>query len=87
MDKKEYFQEYYKKNKDKIAKRNKKYYYNNKTISGRETVFYPGELAKLKSGKTGVVIKDYGKYIRLNIPVGETYYSECCFKGDLEKYE
>ena len=85
MDKKEYFQEYYKKNKDRIGERTKNYYYNKKTTSSKEAVFYPGELVKLKNGKTGVVIKDYGKYIRLNISVGETYYSECCFRGDLEK--
>lgn len=53
-------------------------------IEQNNKTFKKGQLIKLSGGRTGIVIEDRGRFLRLNVTAGEGYYKECFFKEDLK---
>lgn len=45
--------------------------------------FKQGQLVQLSGGRTGVVIRDYDKFIRVNVTAGDKHYSECFYREDI----
>lgn len=86
-DQRRYAREYYYKNKDAIRKKYQNYIskyqekINNNILDTR--TFKQGQPVNLGGGKTGVVIKDYNKFIRVNVTAGDKHYSECFFREEI----
>lgn len=46
-------------------------------------LFKQGQLVNLGGGRTGIVIRDYDKFVRVKITSGEQYYSECFYREEI----
>ena len=45
--------------------------------------FRNGQLVNLGGGRTGIVIRDYNKFVRVKITSGEQHYSECFYREEI----
>lgn len=80
---KNYYKNYYQQNKEALTQYAKDYYLKKKNPVINNNRYKKGELVNLGKGRTGIVIRDYDKFIRVKITSGEHHYTECFFRQDI----